>query len=108
MPVLFMGPNVYYYYLFIIIIIFFIVLGWLVFDDVSAKSVTKRKCVETLDVNRQALVEECSLPAVTTGVTTGIFSHSLPEWAFRARYGLWRIRLCPKVARIVEHKFSSR
>src|SRR6218665_2077111 len=33
-------------------------------------------------------------------VSTGIFPHSLPEWAFRARPGLWRICLCPKVARI--------
>src|SRR6218665_489765 len=33
---------------------------------------------------------------------------SLPEWAFRARPGLWRICLCPKVARIAEHKFGSR
>jgi len=29
-----------------------IVLGWLVFDDVSAKSAIKSKCVETLDGNR--------------------------------------------------------
>src|SRR6218665_1100354 len=40
-------------------------------------------------------------------VSTGICPHSLPEWAFRARYGLWRIFLCPKVARIAEHKFGS-
>src|SRR6218665_2512655 len=39
---------------------------------------------------------------------TGILPHSLPEWAFRARPGLWRICLCPKVARIAEHKFRSR
>ena len=37
-------------------------------------------------------------------VSTGIFPHSLPEWAFRARPGLWRICRCPKVARIAEHK----
>ena len=30
----------------------FFVLGWLVFDDVSAKSAMKSKCVETLDGNR--------------------------------------------------------
>src|SRR6218665_107904 len=41
-------------------------------------------------------------------VSTGIFPHSLPEWAFRARPGLWRICLCPKVARIAEQKFGSR
>src|SRR6218665_2643596 len=29
----------------------FFVLGWLVFDDVSAKSAMKGKCVETLDGN---------------------------------------------------------
>src|SRR6218665_1267622 len=29
--------------------------------------------------------------------STGILPHSLPEWAFRARPGLWRICLCPKV-----------
>src|SRR6218665_196004 len=40
-------------------------------------------------------------------VSTGIFPHSLPEWAFRARPGLWRICLCPKVARIAEHKFAN-
>ena len=40
--------------------------------------------------------------------STGIFPHSLPEWAFRARPGLWRICLCPKVARIAEQKFGSR
>ena len=34
--------------------------------------------------------------------STGIFSHSVPEGAFRARYGLWRICLCPKVARIAD------
>src|SRR6218665_2113849 len=39
--------------------------------------------------------------------STGILTHSLPEWAFRARPGLWRICLCPKVARIAEHKFGS-
>src|SRR6218665_1236562 len=41
-------------------------------------------------------------------VSTGIFPHSLPEWAFRARPGLWRNCLCPKVARIAEQKFGSR
>src|SRR6218665_3529776 len=41
-------------------------------------------------------------------VSTGIFPHSLPEWAFRARPGFWRICLCPKVARIAEQKFGSR
>src|SRR6218665_266947 len=41
-------------------------------------------------------------------VSTGIFPHSLPEWAFRARPGLWRICLCSKVARIAEHKFANR
>src|SRR6218665_659347 len=41
-------------------------------------------------------------------VSTGILPHSLPEWAFRARPGLWRICLCPKVARIAEQKFGSR
>ena len=30
----------------------FFVLGWLVFDDVSAKSAMKSKCVEMLDGNR--------------------------------------------------------
>src|SRR6218665_2390133 len=41
-------------------------------------------------------------------VSTGILPHSLPEWAFRARPGLWRNCLCPKVARIAERKFGSR
>src|SRR6218665_33271 len=41
-------------------------------------------------------------------VSTGISPHSLPEWAFRARPGLGRICLCPKVARIAEHKFANR
>src|SRR6218665_1131936 len=41
-------------------------------------------------------------------VSPGILPHSLPEWAFRARPGLWRICLCPKVARIAEQKFGSR
>src|SRR6218665_2488614 len=41
-------------------------------------------------------------------VSTGILPHSLPEWAFRARPGLWRNYLCPKVARIAEQKFGSR
>src|SRR6218665_4041522 len=41
-------------------------------------------------------------------VSTGILPHSLPEWAFRARPGLWRNCLCPKVARIAEQKFGSR
>src|SRR6218665_2673485 len=45
---------------------------------------------------------------VSYPVSTGIFPHSLPEWAFRARYGLWQICLCPKVARIAEHKFGNR
>src|SRR6218665_1646358 len=39
-------------------------------------------------------------------VNTGILPHSLPEWAFWARPGLWRICLCPKVARIAAHKFA--
>src|SRR6218665_582942 len=38
-------------------------------------------------------------------VSTGILPHSLPEWAFRARPGLWRICICPRVARIAEQKF---
>src|SRR6218665_1179626 len=42
-----------------------------------------------------------------TPVSTGILPHSLPEWAFRARPGLWRNCLCPKVARIAEQKFGS-
>src|SRR6218665_2609430 len=41
-------------------------------------------------------------------VSTGILPHSLPEWAFRARPGLWRNCLCPKVARIAEQKFANR
>src|SRR6218665_3157701 len=41
-------------------------------------------------------------------VSTGIGPQSLPEWAFRARPGLGRICLCPKVARIAEHKFANR
>src|SRR6218665_1907301 len=41
-------------------------------------------------------------------VSTGILPHSLPEWAFRARPGLWRNCLCPKVARVAEQKFGSR
>src|SRR6218665_3781169 len=41
-------------------------------------------------------------------VSTGILPHSLPEWTFRARPGLWRVCLCPKVARIAEQKFGSR
>src|SRR6218665_3720020 len=41
-------------------------------------------------------------------ISTGILPHSLPEWAFRATPGLWRICLCPKVARIAEQKFGSR
>src|SRR6218665_3819326 len=48
---------------------------------------------------------ECS---TRTPVSTGILPHSLPEWAFRARPGLWQICLCPKVARIAEHKFGCR
>ena len=44
----------------------------------------------------------------TIPVSTGILPHSLPEWAFRARPGLWRNCLCPKVARIAEQKFGSR
>src|SRR6218665_3097547 len=43
-----------------------------------------------------------------TPVSTGILPHSLPEWAFRARPGLWRNCLYPKVARIAEQKFGSR
>src|SRR6218665_4210130 len=35
-------------------------------------------------------------------VSIGIFPHSLPEWAFRARPGLWQLCLCPKVAQIAE------
>src|SRR6218665_3437357 len=50
----------------------FFVLGWLVFDDVSAKSAMKSKCVETLDGNRYALVEECSLPAVTSNLCEAV------------------------------------
>src|SRR6218665_2747918 len=38
-------------------------------------------------------------------VSTGILPHALPEWAFRARPGLWWNCLCPKVVRIAEHKF---
>src|SRR6218665_2403335 len=45
---------------------------------------------------------------VTFAVSTGIGPQSLPEWAFRARPGLWWICLCPKVARIAEHKFTNR
>ena len=41
-------------------------------------------------------------------VSTGVLPHSLPEWAFRARHGLWRICLCPKVVWIAEHKFGNR
>src|SRR6218665_687689 len=37
-------------------------------------------------------------------VSTGIFPHSLPKWAFRARPGLWRICLCPKVAELLSTK----
>ena len=43
-----------------------------------------------------------------TPVSTGIGPQSLPEWAFRARPGLCRICLCPKVSRIAEHKFANR
>src|SRR6218665_290416 len=39
-------------------------------------------------------------------VSTGIWPQSLPEWAFRARLGFWQICLCPKVARIAEHKLG--
>src|SRR6218665_377 len=41
-------------------------------------------------------------------VSTEIWPHSLPERAFTARPGLGRICLCPKVARIAEHKFANR
>jgi len=41
-------------------------------------------------------------------VSTGIGPQSLPEWAFRARPGLGRICLFPKVAQIAEHKFANR
>ena len=51
---------------------------------------------------------ECKYHWCMYPVSTGIFPHSLPEWAFRARPGLWRICLCPKVAQIAEHKFGSR
>src|SRR6218665_3909355 len=52
----------------------------------------------------------CSRGFLSRGfpVSTGILPHSLPEWAFRARPGLWQICLCPKVARIAEHKFGCR
>src|SRR6218665_4099891 len=39
-------------------------------------------------------------------VSTGIGPQSLPECAFGARPGLWRICLCLTVARIAEHKYS--
>src|SRR6218665_2491032 len=39
-------------------------------------------------------------------VSSGIWPQSLPEWAFRARLGFWQICLCPKVARIAEHKLG--
>ena len=41
-------------------------------------------------------------------VSTGNGPQSLAEWAFRARPGLWRICLCPQVARMAEHKFGNR
>src|SRR6218665_2044249 len=44
---------------------------------------------------------------VACPVSTGILPHSLPEWAFRARPGLWRNCLCPKVARIAERKLAA-
>src|SRR6218665_4227203 len=51
----------------------------------------------------------CKLCLITYNpVSTGILPHSLPEWAFRARPGLWRNCLCPKVARIAEQKFANR
>src|SRR6218665_288431 len=48
------------------------------------------------------------MPLSRFPVSTGILPHSLPEWAFRERPGLWQICLCPKVARIAEHKFGCR
>jgi len=36
-------------------------------------------------------------------VSTANGPQSLPEWALRVRPGLWRISLCPKVARMAEH-----
>ena len=50
----------------------------------------------------------CIRPNTHDPVSTGIGPQSLPEWAFRARPGLWRNCLCPKVARIAEHKFANR
>src|SRR6218665_1623636 len=52
--------------------------------------------------------ESLTTEAMMAPVSTGILPHSLPEWAFRARPGLWRNCLCPKVARIAEQKFGSR
>src|SRR6218665_3832121 len=53
-------------------------------------------------------IHEANFMFVNFPVSTGIFPHSFPEWAFRTRPGLWRICLCHKVARIAEHKFGSR
>src|SRR6218665_1116894 len=64
----------------------------------------RRICTHSVDPSLiHFLCESLGFP-----VSTGIFPHSLPEWAFRTRPGLRRICLCPKVARIVEHKFANR
>src|SRR6218665_3919260 len=58
--------------------------------------------------SRSSSRQSQSRPSSVFPVSTGILPHSLPEWAFRARPGLWQICLCPKVARIAEHKFGCR
>src|SRR6218665_3925864 len=60
---------------------------------------------ETSDNQTQVdRVAHRSLEPESHPVSTGIRPQSLPEWAFRARPGIWRICLCPKVARIAEQK----
>src|SRR6218665_894876 len=54
----------------------------------------------------KAINDGTPLVRASNPVSTGILPHSLPEWAFWARPGLWRNCLCPKVARIAEQKFA--
>src|SRR6218665_1870686 len=67
-----------------------------------------RACSYHSDIRVDVLACNLRLPGCQDPVSTGILPHSLPEWAFRARPGLWRICLCPRVAQIAEQKFGSR
>src|SRR6218665_2922582 len=71
--------------------------------DVGRRVCNERRRDETLFVKKDGLGFKAGSP-----VSTGILPHSLPEWAFRARPGLWRNCLCRKVARISEHIFGGR